>query len=124
MSKDYQYAHGRRPFDAKAISVSRLSGIEVAIPNRHCRLWVKSAVLKISQSLPVYREKQTNSEPAWTSQLGQKRASQTPLLMADLRPWSPFSEVVRLLQSGRMIEGRLWPIRANTDIGQSSKRRS
>jgi hypothetical protein len=29
------------------------------------------------------------------------------------RPWSPFSEVVRLLQSGRMIEGCLWPTRAD-----------
>src|SRR5271170_5152968 len=33
--------------------------------------------------------------------------------MADLRPWSPLSEVVRLLQSGRMIEGRVWPTRVD-----------
>jgi hypothetical protein len=35
--------------------------------------WVKSAVLNIGQSLPVCPDKQINSEPAWTSQLGQFR---------------------------------------------------
>jgi hypothetical protein len=29
--------------------------------------------------------------------------------MAASRPWSPFNEVARLLQSGRIIEGRLGP---------------
>jgi hypothetical protein len=34
------------------------------------------------------------------------------LLRVDSSPLSPFSAVARLLQTGRTIEGRLWPPRA------------
>jgi hypothetical protein len=36
------------------------------------------------------------------------------------RPLSPFSEIVSLLQSGRMIEGRLWSTRANSGHGSTT----
>jgi hypothetical protein len=38
--------------------------------------WVNSAVLAVRRSLPVYPNKQTNSEPAATSQKCQTRTSQ------------------------------------------------
>ena len=51
-----------------------------------------------------------------------KSGVQNTAFAAHLRPWSPFSEVVRLPQSGRMIEGRLWPTRAKNGLMLCSKR--
>jgi hypothetical protein len=38
--------------------------------------------------------------PSWPLAIRQR--------MSQMRPWSPLSEIARLLQSGRTIEGRLW----------------